>query len=490
MIIKNEEGRFLELALESAKKYVDFILLIDDASTDNTVNICREILADFPHKIVENEVSLFANEVELRTLQWQESLKLSPEWILIIDADELFEDIITEKIDDLLQTDKDAIYFRKYDLWNEEEYRDDHLWYAHRVYRPFIVRNKKNSDFTFRNTAQHCGSFPIETTHYSYELSDIRLKHYGWAREADRKFKYDRYARLDPGGKFGILAQYESILDENPNLVTFDRPTNVKTVLIGSPIHQKPAILTEFLKGLSKLATEGLEFHYFFMDDNEEEESSKLLQQFKAEHPFVKIEKNTEGMVFNDASHRWKDDVIEKVGKNKDKILNHALEADFDFVFLVDSDLVLHPQTLVHLASLEQEVVSEVFYTAWQEGAFMMPQVWLFDEYGFAPNKQFSEAQKSEIFHQFVQKLETKGTYPVGGLGACTMISKSALEKGVKFERLYNLTFWGEDRHFCIRAAALGIQLFASTFYPPFHIYRESDLALVDEFWQNVQTEE
>ena len=264
----------------------------------------------------------------------------------------------------------------------------------------------------------------------------------------------------------------------------------MKKILIGSPVHQKPAILKEFLNSLTKLNNEGLDLHFYFIDDNEEESSSLELEKFKNEYRNVRVEKNTEAMVYNVASHHWRNDVIKKVGKNKDKILKFAKENEFDFVFLADSDLVLHPLTLVHLASLEKEVVSEVFYTAWVENTFEMPQVWLYDEYGFADDKNLSEEATSQLFFEFVAMLKQPGVYPVGGLGACTMISKSALEKGILFEKIHNLTFWGEDRHFCIRAAALGIQLFASTSYPPLHIYRDSDLERVPSFWQAVESGE
>ena len=265
----------------------------------------------------------------------------------------------------------------------------------------------------------------------------------------------------------------------------------MKKILISSPVHQKPGILKEFLHGLSKLEQANdaiaLDIHYFFIDDNENAESSEILAQFKQRHAQVKIGKNTLGNIYNLDSHIWRDDVIAKVAKNKDKFLDYARENDFDFVFLVDSDLVVHPKTLLHLVSLECEIVSEVFWTAWQEGTQEMPQVWLYDEYDFTNNRTLSQEAKAQVFHEFAHMLRnSKGIYPVGGLGACTLISKPALVKGVSFEKLYNLTFWGEDRHFCIRAAALGIKLFASTYYPPLHIYRESDLGRVSQFWENV----
>jgi len=260
----------------------------------------------------------------------------------------------------------------------------------------------------------------------------------------------------------------------------------MKKILVGSPVHQKPLILKEFLNSLSRLESENLEIHFLFIDDNEDLNSSDILKTFSNDHPNVTIFKNTEGLAYNPDSHQWKEEVIIKVGKNKDKILNFAEMNSFDFVFLADSDLVLHPKTLIHLASLEKEVVSEVFYTAWTEGSLEMPQVWLYDVYEFTNDKALSQEEKANKFFEFYNMLKEKGVYPVGGLGACTMISKSALEKGVSFEQIYNLTFWGEDRHFCIRAAAFGIELFASTFYPPFHIYRDSDLAKVSDFWQNI----
>lgn len=79
-------------------------------------------------------------------------------------------------------------------------------------------------------------------------------------------------------------------------------------------------------------------------------------------------------------------------------------------------------------------------------------------------------------------QLRQPGVYEVGGLGACTLIRRSALEKGVRFERIRNLSLWGEDRHFCVRAAALGIPLFVDTRNPAFHIYRDSDLEGADRY--------
>jgi hypothetical protein len=113
----------------------------------------------------------------------------------------------------------DAIAFRLFDFWDQDHYRCDALWRAHRTFRPFLVRNLPTLSDTFRTTAQHCGRWPVDIGELRTASSDVRLKHLGWARADDRQRKYERYRQLDPDGRYGSLLQYESILDPAPNLV-------------------------------------------------------------------------------------------------------------------------------------------------------------------------------------------------------------------------------------------------------------------------------
>lgn len=222
MIVHNESGRYLKRVLEAAKKYADSFVIIDDASTDDTVKVCKDVLKDKKLTIIENKVSMFANEYKLRKLQWEQTIKENPDWILFLDADEEFESSINEKIKYLMDNnDVDAYCFRLFDMWNENQYREDELW-RNDTYRPFMVRYQPKFHYRFRKTNQHCGRMPANVLRLNYVESDIRVKHYGWMSETDRKEKYERYKKLDPEGKFGNKEQYESILDKNPNLVDFE----------------------------------------------------------------------------------------------------------------------------------------------------------------------------------------------------------------------------------------------------------------------------
>lgn len=223
MIVKNEENRYLEEVLKSAAKYVDEAVIIDDASTDNTVLMCERLLKDIPHKIIVNEKSMFAQEGKLRKQQWDETVKMNPDWILFLDADEILENRFCDVKDILINNnDIDLFCFKLYDMWDNEHYRNDVYWNAHTRYMPFMLRYQPKFKYQFNMNNHHCGRMPMNSLKTDYANVDVRVKHYGWSREEDRKAKYERYMQLDPGGKFGILEQYESIMDKSPNLVRFE----------------------------------------------------------------------------------------------------------------------------------------------------------------------------------------------------------------------------------------------------------------------------
>ena len=258
-------------------------------------------------------------------------------------------------------------------------------------------------------------------------------------------------------------------------------------LLIGSPINQKPEILKEFLFSLRKLDLSDIEVSYYFIDDNLNKESSDLLNNFKEEiNNVILINSDSKSLyVCDEITHRWTNKLIEKVTNFKNEIIHKALEENFDYLFLIDSDIVLNPKTIKRLLSLDKEIVSNIFWTKWNPSSEEYPQVWLKDTYtlyNIEPREYITNEEANLRMSEFLSKLRIPGTYEVGGLGACTLISRSALEKGVNFNPIYNLSFWGEDRHFCVRAAVLGIQLYVDTMYPAYHLYRKEDLLNLNKY--------
>ncbi len=209
--------------MRSISLLIDHAVILDDASEDNTVELCQEILQGIPLTLFSNKEPLFHNEILLRRQLWEMAVKTNPEWIVILDADELFEENYPEKLRELLSNSPQVDYlsFRLYDLWTETQYRDDPLWQAHKWYRPFIVRNIPNFQAQWQETPQHCGRFPKNIIGLRGSTSPLRIKHLGWVRPQDRLAKYYRYKQLDPNGTYGNLEQYRSILDPRPNLVAW-----------------------------------------------------------------------------------------------------------------------------------------------------------------------------------------------------------------------------------------------------------------------------
>jgi len=261
-------------------------------------------------------------------------------------------------------------------------------------------------------------------------------------------------------------------------------------ILVGSPIRQKPQILREFLSSLLNLEQKNYNLTFFFIDDNDQMPSKEILKQFAADRKDRCIHQlphqaAASAYVCNSTTHHWKDAIIWKVASYKDEIIKYARAQDFDYLFLIDSDLVLHPRTIDQLMAAKKEIISNIYWTQWTPDQIPLPQVWVSDHYTLFEHEiqeQLSNAEIAKRQREFLDRLKKPGIYEVGGLGACTLISRSALQKEISFKRIKNLTFWGEDRHFCIRAAALGLSLFVDTHYPAYHIYRDSDLSGVEEF--------
>lgn len=224
MIVKDEsKNDYLRKMLTDCRKYIDSAVIIDDASADNTAELCAEYLQGIPVKIVRNEKSLFAEEHKLRKLQWKETVGTNPDWILSLDADEVFEKRFAAEVKSLLASndETDVYRFRLFDMWSETHFREDSLWSGHTRYDAYLVRYIPGFEYVFSGRNHHCGRLPRNLKYLKASDSELRLKHFGWAEEVRRREKYERYMKIDGDGVYGDVAQYKSVLDENPNLIEF-----------------------------------------------------------------------------------------------------------------------------------------------------------------------------------------------------------------------------------------------------------------------------
>ncbi|MBC7542262.1 MAG: glycosyltransferase [Candidatus Sericytochromatia bacterium] len=260
--------------------------------------------------------------------------------------------------------------------------------------------------------------------------------------------------------------------------------TPPKRLLVASCVRQKPTVLPHFLRGLAGLEIPaGWQRDWLFVANGNEPAAQNLLNLWATQHQATVWDRdNQEPYGVAGDRHQWSMTQIDRVAAYKDEILRHAVTEGYDAVFLADSDLVLHPATLLWLQASGQPIVSEIFWTAWDPADPPLPNVWVQDHYAMALRDEQGETPAwRQASNGFLRQLKQPGVYPVGGLGACTWIDRAPLVSGVRFQVLPNVSLKGEDRHFCIRAMAHDFPLFVDTHVPAFHLYRESDLAGVQE---------
>lgn len=219
MAVRNEADRYLQPVLNRLGAFVDGIVILDDASTDHTPELCRA----HPQVIRFERLStpLFPrNEALLRSKLWALTVELDPTWILALDADEIFEASIIPALPSLLKQNRyDLITFPVYHFWGDfRHYRVDRWWHPDRGRTACLYRYRKYRSDHWAPRALHCGRFPVEAYRTPRFDSTIPLLHLGYAHRREHQAKYQRYLHLDPQGRFCPLVHYRSILNPHPQL--------------------------------------------------------------------------------------------------------------------------------------------------------------------------------------------------------------------------------------------------------------------------------
>ena len=226
----------------------------------------------------------------------------------------------------------------------------------------------------------------------------------------------------------------------------------MRDILITAPARQDPKIFHEHRKSIENLIVpDDCNIHVLYVIN----ESDELIPELDPGDKYVKFN-NPESYSKVDNNHLWTLQNMLNVGHMRNYTINYCLVNGFDYWFSVDTDIVLDPHTLVTLLDADKDIVSEVFWTTSKDGEWC--NAWMYDQCD-----GMSEEWKKP------------GLYRVGMTGACTLVKHKVLKAGVNYDRIPNIveSLVGEDRHFCVRAAVHGFEMWLDTHYPAFHIYTE-----------------
>jgi len=228
-------------------------------------------------------------------------------------------------------------------------------------------------------------------------------------------------------------------------------------ILLAAPLRQKPHIFREHLKSVEKLIIpEGVTLDSWYIV-NDCPECVPLLEERNI--PFIVADTYDEYQT-TETTHIWNAANLWKMHDMRNACLYYGAGNSYDAVFSVDTDLVLHPETLIWLLAADKDLVAEVFWTLSETG-YTWPNAWDYDQ--------------ATICSGNLDRWRVPGLYEVGGTGACFLISAKAIHAGVSYEKIpcIERALMGEDRHFCIRAQCAGFGLWLDTHAPATHLYTE-----------------
>ena len=225
----------------------------------------------------------------------------------------------------------------------------------------------------------------------------------------------------------------------------------MKRILITAPVRQDADIFREFLRSLGELdVPEGYETETYFVVNN----CPEVIPEMRDTDRWTTFDTDTDYQKTDD-NHIWTWDNMDRMMVLRNETIRYALENGFDYWFSVDSDVIMRPETLRILLEADKDIVSEIFWTKSPSG-----KVWC---------NAWMEDQATGMLEEW----RTPGLYECGMTGACTLVKRAVLEAGVSYARIPNIrkALWGEDRHFCIRAACLGFRMWIDSHAEATHLY-------------------
>lgn len=202
-VVRNEASRYLPSALECWFDFADEVVVLDDGSTDGTVELCRSAGA----LVYERDPfapRLWGGESEARRELHGHVMDRSPDWVFYLDADMCVSSDPRPHLEGAR-----GLAFRLYDIWGLDPlvYRCDAPWWqAHTRHHPWAIRGDclpSRLDVRYSGRGLHSGHLPVNYDLGGWAWRGLNerhcvMLHYGYADAGDRVRKEAAYLELGP----------------------------------------------------------------------------------------------------------------------------------------------------------------------------------------------------------------------------------------------------------------------------------------------------
>ncbi len=232
---------FVDKWLENMHKLVDEIVVVDNGSTDGTL----EKLQGSP-KVVSIDHTQGFDEGRDKIMAYKRALERNPDWILWVDIDEIFEDRMTRKRLEKMMSSKTITkyWFRRFHLHNDENHFEASFEKIFQIAWPDRVLWKNQPSGYFKYEKIHCAL--IRGITGRNKITNYRIRHFGQINKDYLKRKTEVYLRVDPVQRDMYVKHRDQQLNtwewfefkDNPFLVGFENLL-LNTILMFRVISQK-----------------------------------------------------------------------------------------------------------------------------------------------------------------------------------------------------------------------------------------------------------
>lgn len=203
--------KYLTKSLDEFKRLCDDAIIATNNADENTI----KLIETYGFKHYEDNREWGISQPDIKTSLLTRAGELNPDWIIAIDADEVFPPSFTrDEAEKLAQTGEIAYYFLVVNLYNDEQ----HFAHGAGVQQFWNIRFYKympEYGLQFQRKALHCGLGPPITYKYGWH-APFYLLHYGLMLPEDRERKQERYRKYDPNKRYKAGAYYDELGQELP----------------------------------------------------------------------------------------------------------------------------------------------------------------------------------------------------------------------------------------------------------------------------------
>lgn len=235
-IVRNEANRFLPSALEAWRTFADRIVVLDDGSTDGTDDMCEAAGC----LVYRRPRQMFGNEWQARRELWGLASGVGThglvprelrnrwglaDWVLHLDADQV------PSCDPRPFLKAPVSYFRVYDLWSENTYREDAWWTGHqRCWWPAVHVPSLPADFVdqWPERGWHSGHVPMNLPREGHPVEGCAILHYAYVSAELRRNQAAKYEALAEAGHLTTRERFHAKTILTPNPHTKPLPFEVK----------------------------------------------------------------------------------------------------------------------------------------------------------------------------------------------------------------------------------------------------------------------